>query len=271
MGSKLFVIKIGGNIIDDEEKLSLFLKDFAGINERKILIHGGGKLATNVAQQLNIPQKIIDGRRITDAETLKVITMVYAGFINKNITALLQSNNCNALGLSGADGNLMQSHKRTLKVLSFGEDLGEVHDYGFAGDIDTINSILITKLIDDDYTPVIAPVTHDKKGQLLNTNADTIAQEISKVMSGNYAVTLIYCFEKNGVLQNNDEEDSVIAVINPGSYKNLKEKKIIHSGMIPKLDNAFAALQSGVKKVIIGKAEDILHLINGEKGTIITS
>ena len=270
-GGKLYVIKIGGNIIDDEEKLSLFLKDFASIKEKKILIHGGGKLATNIAQQLNIPQQIIDGRRITDAETLKVITMVYAGYINKNITASLQSNNCNAVGLCGADGNLIQAHKRTAKVLSFGEDLGEVIDYGFAGDIDKVNVEWLSQLLNEDLTPVIAPVTHNKNGQLLNTNADTIAQEIAKSLASSYAVTLIYCFEKRGVLQNADDEHSVIAKINPASYKDLKEKKIIHSGMIPKLDNAFAALDSGVKKVIIGKAEDLLHLITSEKGTVIIS
>ena len=262
MSSKLFVIKIGGNIIDDEAKLSVFLKDFASIKERKILIHGGGKLATNIAQQLNIPQQIIEGRRITDAETLKVITMVYAGYINKNMVALLQSNNCNAIGLTGADGNLILAHKRTS-----GSPLGTGDDYGFVGDIDSINSDWLNRLLDDKLTPVIAPVSHDKKGQLLNTNADTIAQEIAKSMAHNYDVTLIYCFEKKGVLQNSDDEDSVIEEINAASYKSLKEKKIIHSGMIPKLDNAFVALNGGVKKVVIGKAEDLLHLITGDKGT----
>ncbi|HEY8687769.1 MAG TPA: acetylglutamate kinase [Chitinophagaceae bacterium] len=256
---QLFVIKIGGNIINDQAKLSLFLKDFASIKERKILIHGGGKLATNIAQQLNIPQQLIDGRRITDAETLKVITMVYAGYINKNITALLQSNNCNAIGLSGADGNLVLGHKRVHPTI----------DYGFVGDIDSINSDWLDKLLHENLVPVIAPVSHDKKGQLLNTNADTIAQEIAKCMAEKYAVTLIYSFEKKGVLQNSDDEDSVIEEINTASYKHLKEKKIIHSGMIPKLDNAFAALNSGVKKVVIGKAECLGQLISGSSGTSI--
>lgn len=263
-GGKLYVIKIGGNIIDDEKKLSSFLKDFASINEKKILIHGGGKLATDLAQQLNISQQLKDGRRITDAETLKVITMVYAGYISKNITAKLQSNHCNAIGLCGADGNLIQAHKRTPD-----SPLGAGGDYGFVGDIDKVNAEWVEQLLNENLTPVIAPVTHDKKGQLLNTNADTIAQEIAKSMAGSYAVTLIYCFEKKGVLENPDDEDSVIEEINTTSYTDLKEKQIIHSGMIPKLDNAFAALNNGVKKAIIGKAEELDRLISGSSGTTI--
>ena len=254
---KLYVIKIGGNIIDDEEKFSSFLKEFASIKERKILIHGGGKLATNLAQQLNIPQQLIDGRRITDKETLKVITMVYAGYINKNITALLQANNCNAIGLCGADGDLIRAHKRVHLTI----------DYGFVGDIDKVNSEWLGKLLEEDVTPVIAPVSHDNNGQLLNTNADTIAQEIAKSMATTYAVTLVYSFEKKGVLQNAEDDSSVINEIDPSSYKDLKERQIIHSGMIPKLDNAFAALTSGVKKVIIGKAEELGQLISGTSGT----
>lgn len=256
---KLYVIKIGGNVIDDEEKLSSFLKDFASVKERRILIHGGGKLATNIAEQLKIPQQLIDGRRITDAETLKVITMVYAGYINKNIVALLQSNNCNAIGLCGADGNLIQAHKRVHPTI----------DYGFVGDIDVINSEWLYQLLNEDLIPVIAPVSHDKNGQLLNTNADTIAQEIAKSLATKYAVTLIYCFEKKGVLQNVADEDSVINKIDPSFYKDLKEKQIIHSGMIPKLDNAFAALDKGVEKVIIGKAEELGQLISATSGTSI--
>ena len=258
---RLYVIKIGGNIIDDEKKLSSFLKKFASIHEKKILIHGGGKLATNLAQQLNIPQQLVDGRRITDAETLKVITMVYAGYINKNITALLQSNNCNAIGMCGADANLIKAHKRVHPSI----------DYGFTGDIDEVNNEWLGKLLNEEVTPVIAPVTHDKNGQLLNTNADTIAQEISKSMANLYTVTLIYCFEKKGVLENSNDEDSVIKVINASSFKDLKEKKIIHSGMIPKLDNAFAALSGGVKKVVIGKAEELGQLISGSSGTSIAN
>jgi len=256
---KLFVIKVGGNIIDDEQKLSSFLKDFSAIKEKKILVHGGGKLATNIAQQLNIPQQLVDGRRITDAETLKVVTMVYAGFINKNIVAQLQSSNCNAVGLCGADGNLILAHKRIHPTI----------DYGFVGDIDSVNSKWLNKLLTENITPVIAPVSHDNKGQLLNTNADTIAQEIAKSITGHYDVSSIYCFEKRGVLQSAGDEDSVISEITPLSYKELKGKNIIHSGMIPKLDNAYAALNSGVKKVIIGKAEELEQVISGSSGTSI--
>lgn len=268
----LRIIKIGGNIIDDETKLKQFLKNFTSIKGKKILVHGGGKLATELAEQLNVPQQLIDGRRITDAETLKIVTMVYAGLINKNIVAQLQADGCNAIGLSGADGNAIQAHKRSFsKALPFREDLGEVSDYGFAGDIDLINIDFLKNLLEQNLTPVIAPISHDKKGQLLNTNADTIAQEIAKAMSTNFDAHLIYLFEKSGVLMNASDDTSVIDKINPGSYKELKDQGLIFSGMIPKLDNAFAALNNGVKKVIIGKAEDIHQLIKGEKGTSIVS
>lgn len=257
----LIIVKIGGNIIDDESKLSSFLKDFAAINEKKILIHGGGKLATRLAEQMNIPQQMVDGRRITDAETLKIVTMVYAGYINKNIVAQLQANGCNAIGISGADGNSILAHKRVHPTM----------DYGFAGDIDEINSSFFQNLLQQNLTPVIAPITHDQKGQLLNTNADTIAQETAKALSSFYDVQLIYSFEKDGVLLDVNDANSVIKKINADYYKELKGEGKIFAGMIPKLDNAFTALNSGVKKVIIGKAEEIGQLIQGEKGTSITN
>lgn len=258
---KLFVIKIGGNIIDDDSKLSSFLKSFATIQNPKILVHGGGKLATQLAEQLNIPQQMVEGRRITDAETLKVVTMVYAGYINKNIVAKLQSFNCNSIGLCGADGNIVLSHKREHPTL----------DYGFVGDIDTVNISLLKDSLVSDRTPVIAPITADKKGQLLNTNADTIAQEIAKAMSGLHEVELIYTFEKRGVLLDANDDSSVIPDINPEKYQQLKEEKKIFAGMIPKLDNAFAALRGGVKKVKIGKAEELERLIAGKTGTAIVN
>jgi acetylglutamate kinase len=257
---KLIVVKIGGNIIDDETKLSSFLKDFAAIDAKKILIHGGGKLATKLAEQMNVPQQMVEGRRITDSETLKIVTMVYAGYINKNIVAQLQSHNCNAIGITGADGNAILAHKRVHPTM----------DYGFVGDIDKIDASFFNNLLQQNLTPVLAPITHDIKGQLLNTNADTIAQETAKALSAFYNVELIYSFEKNGVLLDINDESSVIQKLNTGSYKELKQEGKIFAGMIPKLDNAFAALNSGVKKVIIGKAEEVHELIKGKKGTSIS-
>jgi acetylglutamate kinase len=255
----LLVIKIGGNIIDDEEKLSLFLLELASIPGNKILVHGGGKLATKLADQLGIQQQLVDGRRITDAETLKIVTMVYAGYINKSIVASLQAIGIDAIGLCGADGNVIKSHKRIHPSI----------EYGFVGDVDEINNSFLTYLLKSNMTIVVAPITHDQKGQLLNTNADTIAQEIAKALSKEYNVRLVYSFEKKGVLLNVEDEDSVIKEINPSSYQKLKLDQTIFAGMIPKLDNAFTALGSGVKKVIIGKAEDLKKLIAGEAGTTI--
>ena len=257
---KLIVIKIGGNIIDDAEKLSSFLADFAKVEGKKILIHGGGKLATKLAADLGVAQQMVDGRRITDAETLKIVTMVYAGYINKNVVAQLQANGCNAIGLSGADGNLIQAHKRNHATIN----------YGFVGDVDAVNATLIDSLLQQHLSVVIAPITQDGNGQLLNTNADTIAQEIAKAMGSLYAVELIYSFEKSGVLLNADDDSSVIPSINPATYIDLKAQNIIFAGMIPKLDNAFAALNSGVSKVIIGKAEQLQQLISGTSGTVIS-
>ena len=256
---KLYVIKIGGNIIDDETKLSSFLHDFALIEERKILVHGGGKLATKLAGQLGIEQQLIEGRRITDAETLRIVTMVYAGYINKNIVAQLQSAKCNAIGLTGADGNMIQAHKRTHPTI----------DYGFVGDIDTVNTKLIQNLIEQQIAVVAAPITADINGQLLNTNADTIAQEIARAMSRLYHVQLIYSFEKNGVLSDVNDENTVIPLITPGYYEELKSKELIFAGMIPKLDNAFAAIKSGVSSVVIGNAELLKTITEGKSGTTI--
>ncbi len=256
---KLYVIKIGGNIIDDEVKLASFLTDFASIEEKKILVHGGGKLATRLAEKLGIEQQLVDGRRITDAETLKIVTMVYAGFINKNIVAVLQANNCNAIGLCGADGDTILAHKRQHPVL----------DYGFVGDVDVINTNLINNLLEKNIAVVFAPITHDQQGQLLNTNADTIAQEIARSLSDLYDVQLIYSFEKSGVLLDANDDTTVIPEIKLSYYQQLKSKSKIFAGMIPKLDNAFTALKSGVGKVIIGKAENLKELINGTSGTTI--
>ncbi len=258
---KLYVIKIGGNIIDDDQKLSSFLHLFASLPFPKVLVHGGGKLATKMADQLGIEQQLIDGRRITDAETLKIVTMVYAGYINKNIVAKLQAQSCAAIGLCGADGNLIQAHKRIHSSI----------DYGLVGDVDVVNSSLLQSLLLQNLSVVIAPVTHNKEGQLLNTNADTIAQEISQAMSAFYEVHLVYSFEKSGVLLDANDDSTTIATINRSYYSNLKEQQIIFAGMIPKLDNAFAALNKGVHRVVIGKAEQLEQLVSGEAGTSITN
>jgi|SRR5690242_15907819 len=258
---RLYVIKIGGNIIDDEKKLSSFLHSFAAIDGKKILVHGGGKLATKLAEQLKIPQQVVEGRRITDAETLKVVTMVYAGYINKNIVAQLQANNCNAMGLCGADGDAILAHKRTHAIM----------DYGFVGDVDAINTGLAIDLLNKNISLVFAPITHDQQGQLLNTNADTIAQELAKALCDHFEVVLIYSFEKNGVLLDIKDENSVIRNINPSYYQELKAGEKIFAGMLPKLDNAFAALNAGVNKVIIGNAEDISKLVKGSAGTSISN
>ena len=247
MKQKLKIIKIGGNIINDKEALSSFLFDFSKIDGYKILVHGGGQKATEMASILGLQPKMIEGRRITDKANLEVVTMVYAGLVNKNIIAQLQQNNCNALGLSGADANTILAHKRVVKDI----------DYGFAGDVDIVNSDTIKVFIENKLTPVFCAITHDKNGQLLNTNADTIASELAKSLSVDYQVELVYCFEKNGVLQNIDDNDSVIEHIDKRLYKNLKSQNIIADGMLPKLENCFQALQKGVDKVIIGNPKVI--------------
>jgi len=260
---QLYVIKIGGNIIDDEVKLSSFLHAFAAIatapGAKAILVHGGGKLATKLAAQLGVEQQMIDGRRITDAETLKIVTMVYAGYINKNIVAQLQAQGCNAIGLCGADGNVIQSHKRQHPTI----------DYGFVGDVDAVNTALLDGLLQQGVNIILAPITHNKEGLLLNTNADTIAQEIAQAMGSLYQVHLIYSFEKAGVLMDANDDATVIPIITPSSYTALKEKQVIFAGMIPKLDNAFAAINKGIHRVVIGKAEELEQLVEGSKGTSI--
>ena len=241
----LKVVKIGGNVIDDQEALSTFLKDFSQLEGSKILVHGGGKLATRLAEQMNVSVKMIEGRRITDAETLDIITMVYAGKINKNIVAQLQKYNCNAIGFTGADGNSIVSHKREIKAI----------DYGFVGDVDKVNPEIISVLLDNNVTPVFCAITHDQNGQLLNTNADTIASELAIGLSELYEVELHYCFEKNGVLADINDDNSVVEDINQTNYQELKEEGVIADGMIPKLDNCFHAIEHKVGKVCIGKPE----------------
>ncbi|MDP3467647.1 MAG: acetylglutamate kinase [Daejeonella sp.] len=270
----LKVIKIGGNVIDNPDSLQQFIADFAMLQGHKILVHGGGKIATKIAEDLGIKSKMVEGRRITDGESLKVVTMVYAGLINKNIVAGLQSENCNAIGLSGADGNMIRATRRLpQKVLSSGEDLGEAVDYGFVGDLDesSIDRRGLYKLLEAGFTPVFSAITHDGKGQLLNTNADTIASAISIAMSKEYETSLIFCFEKAGVLMDIEDEGSVIRSIDPHYYNELKRQGIINDGMIPKLDNAFEAINKGLKEVCIGKADALANLNNENFGTRLIS
>jgi acetylglutamate kinase len=239
---KLSVVKIGGNVIEDSAALQSFLTDFAQMQGSKILVHGGGKKATAMAEKMDIPVQMVEGRRITDAQNLDIITMLYGGKINKNIVAQLQNLGCNALGLSGADGNAIQAVKRPVKSI----------DYGFVGDVVGVNNALFQMLLKGGYTPVCCAITHDQKGQLLNTNADTIAATLAQSLSQSFEVSLWYCFEKQGVLENINDDGSVIETITPQKYKNLKTAQVIHSGMIPKIDNCFDALANGVNEVKIG-------------------
>lgn len=236
------IIKIGGNIIDNPAELASFLADFAALEGNTILVHGGGESATKLAQNMGLTPQMIDGRRITDALMLEVVLGVYAGQINKEVVAKLQANGLNAMGFSGADGNLILSDKRNHPTI----------DYGFVGDVKKVNTNLLSSLLDHGITPVFCAITHDGKGQLLNTNADTIASELAIALSAIYDVRLTYCFEKPGVLFDAEDDSSVIEAINPDLYAQLKAEQTIHSGMIPKLDNCFNSLSKGVQQIRIG-------------------
>ncbi len=236
------IIKIGGNIIDNPTELAYFLTDFSKMEGYKVLVHGGGKSATKLAESMGLVPQMIDGRRITDAAMLEVVVMIYAGQINKNIVAQLQANSTNAIGFSGADGNLIQSHKRNHPTIN----------YGFVGDVNKVNTPLLETLLVNNLVPVFCAITHDGSGQLLNTNADTIASELAISLSEVFEVTLNYCFEKSGVLFDAEDDSSVIENINSELYAKLKTEKAIHSGMIPKLDNCFNSLNKGVQKIKIG-------------------
>lgn len=236
---KLTILKIGGKLLDDDEMLFSALAAFSKIKGPKILVHGGGKKGSEISRRLGIEPQMVEGRRITDAATLEVVTMVYAGLLNKKIVAQLQSFGCNALGLSGPDGNAIHANQRPS---------GEV-DYGLAGDVDVVNKKLIINLLKKDITPVFSPITHDGNGQLLNTNADTIARMLAAALSKDFEVTLKFCFEKNGVLLAPDDDNSVMKKLSKTDYKLFRLKGVISEGMIPKLDNAFAAKKGGVSKV----------------------
>ena len=237
----LHLLKIGGKVVEDDNVLNQVLNDFIQLPGQKILVHGGGKRASALGKQLGIPAQMIEGRRVTDAATLEIVTMVYAGLYNKKVVAQLQAKNCNAIGLSGADGNLIRAHKRR----------GWTHDYGFAGDIDAINAQGLSQLLEAGFTPVLCAITHDKKGQLLNTNADTIAAEVAQAMATLQEVHLHLCLDLPGVMRDPAEADTGIPSITKEEYTHYKTQGVISGGMIPKLDNAFAALEHGVEYVHI--------------------
>lgn len=245
----LKIVKIGGNVIDDEAALCSFLESFANLESPKILIHGGGKIATTLATKMGVETKMVCGRRITDQASLNVAVMTYAGLLNKNIVALLQKNNCNAIGLSGADAGSILSEKRSVTDI----------DFGFVGDVQSVGDKNIGKLLKVGFTPVFCAITHNGHGQLFNTNADTIASELAIAMSGIYRTELIYCFEKTGVLFDVTDENSVIENIDSRKYTELKKANIIADGMLPKMENCFHALKKGVDKVIIGSPKVLMN------------
>ena len=256
MKEKITIVKVGGAVVEDETQLAQLLKDFSAIEGKKVLVHGGGRKATKVAESLGIESKMVNGRRITDAEMLNVVTMVYGGLVNKNLVARLQANGVNALGLTGADMNVIRSHKRPIK---------DGVDFGFVGDVDTADGKMLSKLIENGITPVMAPLTHDGQGNILNTNADTIASETAKALAPYYDVTLIFSFEKKGVLRNPDDDDSMIPVITHEEFEKYKADGTISGGMLPKIENALSAIDAGVSRVIITLAT----AIDGNSGTII--
>jgi acetylglutamate kinase len=250
----LHIVKIGGHVIDNKDLLNRFLTDLTEMRQTTLLVHGGGKIATDLAAKLGVSQQVIEGRRITDAETLKIATMVYAGLTNKHIVASLQALGLDAIGLSGADLNCIRAKKRAVKEI----------DYGFAGDLDTssVNTGKFNALLKMQVIPVVCAITHDGQGQLLNTNADTIASALATALSPFYSVHLHYCFEKKGILLNPSDESSVIKTLQYSRYTSLKKEGIISSGMIPKLDNAFRALETGVTTVKVGSSEEIKNMLS---------
>ena len=263
---KLTVVKVGGKIVEDETSLQQLLRDFSAIEGAKVLVHGGGRSATKVAAQLGIESTMIGGRRVTDADMLRVVTMVYGGLVNKNIVARLQACGINALGLTGADMNVMQSHRRPPKRVTLDDGTEQTVDFGFVGDVDQCDGQMLATLIGQGIVPVMAPLTHDHQGNLLNTNADTIAGETAKALAPFFDVTLIYSFEHAGVLTDPDDEASVIPHITADSFEQLKADGTVSGGMIPKIENALQALCAGVKQVIITKAD----AIDGTQGTVIS-
>ncbi|RPH28896.1 MAG: acetylglutamate kinase [Bacteroidales bacterium] len=249
----LTIVKVGGGILENPSDMEVFLNQFAAIDGKKILVHGGGREATRMMEKLGIPAKMVEGRRITDAQTLDIVTMVYGGLINKRTVVALQVIGCNAIGLTGADAGLIIANKRSVKEI----------DYGFVGDVERVNRTIFMQLVESGLTPVLAPLTFDINGSMLNTNADTIASEVAIALSGTYEVSLVFCFEKTGVLSNPNDENSLIKDIDLKTFTELKGKGIITDGMIPKLDSCFNALKKGVTEVWITNAK----AVNSKQGT----
>ena len=256
MKEKLTVVKVGGAVVEDDEKLAALLRDFSAIEGKKLLVHGGGRRATKVAAALGVESRMVNGRRITDENMLEVVTLVYGGLVNKNLVAKLQANGVNALGLTGADMDVIHSHRRPIK---------DGVNFGYVGDVERVDGQRLHTLIETGITPVMAPLTHDGNGNILNTNADTIASETARALASFYDVTLIFCFEKKGVLANPDDDDSVIPVITRADFNKYVADGTVAGGMIPKLENALSAIDAGVKEVIITLAT----AIDGHHGTVI--
>ena len=265
MKESLNIIKVGGGVVEDKTSLASLLNQFASMSGRKVLVHGGGRLATAMAAKLGIESRMVGGRRITDAEMLEVVTMVYGGLVNKNIVAGLQAKGVSAIGLTGVDGDVIRSHKRPLKRVKMDDGTEQMVDFGFVGDVDSVNTQFLVQLIESGTVPVVAPLTHDGDGHILNTNADTIAASVACALAVHYDVTLTFCFEKAGVLRDADDDSSVIPSINEEQFRQFTAEGIISGGMIPKLDNAFQAIHQGVRQVIITHADNI----NGSRGTTI--
>ena len=257
MKKEINVIKVGGAVVEDAGSLASLLDQFARIPRYKVLVHGGGRLATKMATSLGIESKMVGGRRITDREMLRVVTMVYGGLVNKNIVARLQAMGVNAIGLTGADMDIIRSHRRPIRQVSMEDGRTETVDFGFVGDVDAADGNALSALVKNDIVPVIAPLTHDGQGTILNTNADTMASAVAKALASLYEVTLTYCFEMPGVMHDPDDRDSVVREITRASYARLKEDNIVTGGMIPKLDNAFDAISQGVCRVVITHFNDI--------------
>ncbi len=265
MKERLNIIKVGGGVVEDAASLASLLSQFAAMQGRKVLVHGGGRLATSMATSLGIESRMVGGRRITDDKMLEVVTMVYGGLVNKNIVAGLQAKGVKAVGLTGADGDIIRSHKRPLKRVKMDDGTEQMVDFGFVGDVDKVDAQFLASLIESGAVPVVAPLTHDGEGHILNTNADTIASTVAQALAEHYEVTLTFCFEKSGVLRDANDDNSVIPLIDEQEANKLIAEGIIAGGMIPKIENAFQAIHKGVQQVIITHSDNI----DGSRGTTI--